>query len=396
MIRFIDLGRQIDADDQEESPRFAFWNTCMGEFEEFNSSQTWESREEFIDDFKSEEGGPLLTPQDYTRLARRLALIPPSWPACPAQPEPASSQGRQSDLQDSWLAAYLRPVDRETLDRLARAVLGRSAPAGGPKAEQAGPEVGREEGGPQAGGGGVESWQGVVKEMDRQNVKRARGADRCAWPGCREPSLCLCGNFGGAPVCGRHFQIINATNTPREEATQETPGRKEREQQAQEFFGAAKEYARNLAERSEQMFDPARLRSEPPAGSKIHCVFIDDLQAGDPVATTPSQKPRTFLLLTQDEAVVLYDILMSIGGDPERSPRRHAATLLHKLAKKLGGDPRPDRKALPKDGRDLYYLNDLPGPIPHRSGLACLQDQLEELARRVAALEAGEEKVGSW
>lgn len=67
MIRFIDLTGQIDDEFQ-----FAWWNTIVDKFLEFDQAQTWYSWEDFEADFRHEERG--YVHEDY--LERLRALFP--------------------------------------------------------------------------------------------------------------------------------------------------------------------------------------------------------------------------------------------------------------------------------------------------------------------------------
>jgi len=67
MIRFIDLGDQIC----EGSKDFDFYNTINDQFVRFNGVQTWETTEEFIEDYNGDE------------LDRYLSLIPKSYQTLP-------------------------------------------------------------------------------------------------------------------------------------------------------------------------------------------------------------------------------------------------------------------------------------------------------------------------
>ena len=63
MIRFIDLGNQI-MDDYNE---FSFYDTTIEKFVEFQGNQTWDSIEDFTNDYEGKE------------LDRYLKLIPDDW-----------------------------------------------------------------------------------------------------------------------------------------------------------------------------------------------------------------------------------------------------------------------------------------------------------------------------
>jgi hypothetical protein len=63
MIRFIDLGDQIIDDCNE----FAFYDTTIDKFREFQGIQTWSSIEDFKSDYDGDE------------LDRYLRLIPKDW-----------------------------------------------------------------------------------------------------------------------------------------------------------------------------------------------------------------------------------------------------------------------------------------------------------------------------
>lgn len=68
MKRFIDLGDQTGNIDYEAGEReFAFYCTVKDVFETFSGSQTWTTRQEFIEDYEGDE------------LKRFLGLIPSNW-----------------------------------------------------------------------------------------------------------------------------------------------------------------------------------------------------------------------------------------------------------------------------------------------------------------------------
>jgi len=68
MKRFIDLGDQTGNTDPESVEKeFAFYCTVKCMFETFSGSQTWSTRQEFIEDYKGDE------------LERFLGLIPSNW-----------------------------------------------------------------------------------------------------------------------------------------------------------------------------------------------------------------------------------------------------------------------------------------------------------------------------
>jgi hypothetical protein len=68
MKRFIDLGNQTgNIDIKEGEKEFAFYCTVLDCFESFGGSQTWETKDEFKDDYQGNE------------LDRYLKLIPDSW-----------------------------------------------------------------------------------------------------------------------------------------------------------------------------------------------------------------------------------------------------------------------------------------------------------------------------
>jgi hypothetical protein len=55
MIRFINLGKQLWVDDEEECPDdFAFFDTVRDEFKTFSGFQVWNRLTDFIVDFKSD------------------------------------------------------------------------------------------------------------------------------------------------------------------------------------------------------------------------------------------------------------------------------------------------------------------------------------------------------
>ena len=74
MIRFIDLGRQqwLNQEDEENEKSFAFINTVTDRFIELDINQFWDTKEDFIQDYKQnclgEEG-----------LEEFLSLIPEDW-----------------------------------------------------------------------------------------------------------------------------------------------------------------------------------------------------------------------------------------------------------------------------------------------------------------------------
>jgi hypothetical protein len=51
LLRFVDLGDQIACDDGD-TREFAFYDTIASKFVELNTGSTWESWEEFEDDWR--------------------------------------------------------------------------------------------------------------------------------------------------------------------------------------------------------------------------------------------------------------------------------------------------------------------------------------------------------
>lgn len=105
MIRFIDLSDQIC----EGTNEFAFWDTTVDRFCNFNGSQTWETVEQFIMDFEEEK----LPVRHSIELKRYLSLIPNDWgvsklketnrklthhPECCCQYNPSSAIAEQTVL----------------------------------------------------------------------------------------------------------------------------------------------------------------------------------------------------------------------------------------------------------------------------------------------------------
>ena len=66
MKRFIDLGDQIYAGDGG-AKEFAFFDTTTLKFEIHNGTSTWQTKEDFIEDYEG------------TQLQRYLSLIPSDW-----------------------------------------------------------------------------------------------------------------------------------------------------------------------------------------------------------------------------------------------------------------------------------------------------------------------------
>ena len=54
MIRFINLGHQLDIDD-ELSPSFAFFDTVCDKFCEFSGEQVWRTVEDFLEGYDSDD-----------------------------------------------------------------------------------------------------------------------------------------------------------------------------------------------------------------------------------------------------------------------------------------------------------------------------------------------------
>ena len=69
MIRFIDIGDQIFIDGETKS--FAWFDTITDEFLTFSGSQTWDSWNEFVDDYNFQKGTPEILP-----LSRFKRLFP--------------------------------------------------------------------------------------------------------------------------------------------------------------------------------------------------------------------------------------------------------------------------------------------------------------------------------
>lgn len=67
MKRFIDLRTQLYLTDDAENNAFAFFCTVRDKFETFTGSQTWSSKEEFLEDYDGDD------------VERYLALIPEDW-----------------------------------------------------------------------------------------------------------------------------------------------------------------------------------------------------------------------------------------------------------------------------------------------------------------------------
>lgn len=74
MIRFIDLGKQLEVDESDpEAPRsFAFYDTISDTFINFNGSETFESWESLVSMFFPDE-----FPDDET--LERLRRLCPEW-----------------------------------------------------------------------------------------------------------------------------------------------------------------------------------------------------------------------------------------------------------------------------------------------------------------------------
>lgn len=72
MIRFIDLRSQIYISDYS-SVVFAFFDTIVDRFIEFDGEQCWGSRQEFIDAYKAD---PKSKPSGSRPLHRFISLMP--------------------------------------------------------------------------------------------------------------------------------------------------------------------------------------------------------------------------------------------------------------------------------------------------------------------------------
>lgn len=68
MLRFIDLGNQIN----EDSKAFAFYNTVTDHFVDIGPNHVWESQAGFISDYRFYE-------ENIRHLARFLSVIPEEW-----------------------------------------------------------------------------------------------------------------------------------------------------------------------------------------------------------------------------------------------------------------------------------------------------------------------------
>ena len=76
MIRFIDLGNQIyPLSEDKEDHMFAWWNTVVDRFEEFNDNYIWGSWDEFASDLHYDRGI-----QGIYDIDRYLCLFPKDWP----------------------------------------------------------------------------------------------------------------------------------------------------------------------------------------------------------------------------------------------------------------------------------------------------------------------------
>ncbi len=71
MIRFVDLGKQLEVDENDpETPRsFAFYDTIYSKFLSFDGQQTFESHEDLLEQMADE---------DVAFVQRILGLMP-SW-----------------------------------------------------------------------------------------------------------------------------------------------------------------------------------------------------------------------------------------------------------------------------------------------------------------------------
>ena len=75
MIRFIDLGDQI----LEGQREFAWFDTVTDTFEEVNGNQTWDTWEEFEEDYNADPNKHPLDPE-FRPLSRYRGLFPKKWP----------------------------------------------------------------------------------------------------------------------------------------------------------------------------------------------------------------------------------------------------------------------------------------------------------------------------
>jgi len=66
MKRFIDLRLS------ETGYKFAWYNTIIDKFEEFNGNQTWDTRKEFLSDFNAHE-------KRHIHDADRYIVLFPQW-----------------------------------------------------------------------------------------------------------------------------------------------------------------------------------------------------------------------------------------------------------------------------------------------------------------------------
>jgi hypothetical protein len=69
MIRFVDVGTQINLDDEDYIKEFCFFNTRVDMFVDYGQDCMWETVSEFIEAYEGDE------------LNRYVGLIPRDWPA---------------------------------------------------------------------------------------------------------------------------------------------------------------------------------------------------------------------------------------------------------------------------------------------------------------------------
>jgi len=74
VIRFIDLGDQI----LEGQREFAWWHTITDLFRQFNYNESWETWEDFAEDYLVADAKGLVT--KATPLSRFKSLFPKEWP----------------------------------------------------------------------------------------------------------------------------------------------------------------------------------------------------------------------------------------------------------------------------------------------------------------------------
>lgn len=76
MIRFIDLGEQII----EGYPMFAWFDTVNDEFSEYSGSQTWDTWEQFEEDYRDDPDIHYLREElKKEDISRHKSLFPKKW-----------------------------------------------------------------------------------------------------------------------------------------------------------------------------------------------------------------------------------------------------------------------------------------------------------------------------